>query len=50
MSKTTISATKTIRISNELYDDLAKQGRFGESFNHVLKRILKERQKVGDVT
>jgi predicted CopG family antitoxin len=39
------STTKTIRISNELYEGLAKQGKFGESFDDVLKRVLNGRSK-----
>lgn len=33
--------TVTIRIRRETYDDLSKQGTVGDSFDSVIKRLLK---------
>jgi predicted CopG family antitoxin len=34
------STTKTIRVSEETYDVLAKQGTVADSFEDVIKRLL----------
>ena len=35
---------KTIRVSSETYDDLAKQGTVIDSFDDVIKRLLKKQE------
>lgn len=32
---------KTVRVSNEIYEFIVKNGEFGESVSDVLKRLLK---------
>jgi hypothetical protein len=32
---------KTVRVSNEIYNFISKNGEFGETFSDVLKRLLK---------
>jgi hypothetical protein len=32
---------KTVRISNETYDFIQKHGKFGETFDEVIRKLLK---------
>ena len=38
--------SRTIRISNRNYERLAEQGRFGETVDSVLSRILEQNEKL----
>jgi predicted CopG family antitoxin len=40
--------SRTVRISNESYENVSKYGRFGESFDSVLKRVLNEKRVLGE--
>jgi len=37
--------TKTIRISNETYQELSKQGNLSETFDSVIKNLIRQNQK-----
>jgi predicted CopG family antitoxin len=41
--------SRTVRISIESYEDVSKCGKFGESFDSVLKRVLKEKRRSDDI-
>jgi predicted CopG family antitoxin len=41
--------TKTIRISNETYSDLAKHGTLSDTFDIVIQRLLKSATSKGGV-
>lgn len=38
--------SRTVRISNKSYEDVSKYGKFGESFDSVLKRVLNQKRVV----
>ncbi|CAN5303616.1 hypothetical protein BH18THE2_BH18THE2_26050 [soil metagenome] len=40
-----LTLSRTVRISNELYEDISKCGKFGDTFDSVLKRIIKEKSQ-----
>jgi predicted CopG family antitoxin len=40
MSTSAVTARKSIKLSRETYDDLAKQGTVADSFEDVIKRLL----------
>jgi predicted CopG family antitoxin len=40
----TKAKTTTIRITRETYEDLSEYGRFHESFDSVIKKLLSEKQ------
>ena len=43
----TITARKSIKVSKETYDILARQGTVADSFEDVIKRLLKQNKILG---
>lgn len=41
-----ILATKTIRVSEEIYEYLSKQGTVTDSFDSVLRKLIQHQEKV----
>ena len=41
-----MSTHKTIRVSEETYNDLANQGTLSETFDLVIRKLLQEKKEV----
>jgi predicted CopG family antitoxin len=42
LSKTQFQKRTTVSVDEQVYQQLCKRGRFGESFSQLLKRLLNE--------